>query len=65
MMILPEQAFFMVGTIDDALEKAKKMEGIIMGFMLEIVTPDREFSLMKWIWLSLKELKGTFSRFKE
>lgn len=24
---IPEQAFFMVGTIDDALEKAKKMEG--------------------------------------
>ena len=24
---IPEQAFFMVGTIDEALEKAKKMEG--------------------------------------
>lgn len=24
---LPEQAFFMVGTIDEAIEKAKGMEG--------------------------------------
>jgi F-type H+-transporting ATPase subunit beta len=24
---LPEQAFYMVGTIDEAIEKAKKMKG--------------------------------------
>ena len=24
---LPEQAFYMVGTIDDAIEKAKQLEG--------------------------------------
>ena len=40
---LPEQAFYMVGTIDDVIEKAKKAGGVMADRLRFIVlTPERE-----------------------
>ena len=38
---LPEQAFYMVGTIEDAIEKAKKQASIPKSLALDISTPDK------------------------
>ena len=38
---LPEQAFFLAGTIDDVRENAAQAGGLSMPILLEIVTPER------------------------
>jgi F-type H+-transporting ATPase subunit beta len=39
---VPEQAFFMVGTIAEALEKAKTLTGVLAGDLLATRAADRE-----------------------
>ena len=39
---IPEAAFYMVGTIEEALEKAKKMKIDQMSFKLEIISPQEK-----------------------
>jgi len=38
---LPEQAFYMVGNIDEAVEKAKTLARLTMALSVEIVTPEQ------------------------
>ena len=38
---LPEQAFFLAGTLDDVRENAKTLAGLSVPLLLEIVTPER------------------------
>ena len=42
-MIIPEAAFYMVGTIEEALRKVKKNEKIkfFLALKLEIISPDK------------------------